>query len=192
MILKTKQLTGRARELAARLAASLGNRHLVEEFVEAYVKEFDRPGLIEEPARHRELLDVLTREALLVMFARIQAQLPRHLTRRRPPVLEGPEVRAAEAFQQEATAGVARALHWGPEEAEAFRRDLALYAQVSARQPALASHPAEAGPFVDRTALLLDPSFMEKAQRAAGEFLQVLEALAEQALNAAFRSRPKH
>ncbi len=196
MALTNKQMATKARELAARLVAAVGNRRLIEEFVDSYVKEFDRRGLVNQPATRRELLGTIEREAFLAMFARVQAQVPRHLTRRRPPVLKGPEVRAAEAFRHEAILCLAKAFHWGPEEVEQFRRDLDLYAQMGARQPSSdkmrsANEPPE-GPFVDRAALLLDPSLMDKARRAAGKFLKELDSLAEQAFDAAFRSRPNH
>jgi hypothetical protein len=195
MALTNKQLAVKGRELAARLTAAIENQRLVEEFVDAYVKEFDRKGLVNQPARRRELLATIGRETLLAMFARVQAQVPRRLTRRRPPVLKGPEVRAGEGFRQEATAALARTLHWGPEELEDFRRDLDLYAQMGARQPSSdklrsANEPPE-GPFVDRTALLLDPSLMEKARRAAGKFLQEIEALAEDVLTRTFQAKSK-
>jgi hypothetical protein len=159
------------------------------------VKEFDRRGLVNQPATRRELLGTIEREAFLAMFARVQAQLPRHLTRRRPPVLKGPEVRAAEAFRHEAIVALAKAFRWGPEEVEQFRRDLDLYAQMGARQPSSdkmrsANEPPE-GPFADRAALLLDPSLMEKARRAAGKFLQEIEALAEETLARTFRAKGK-
>jgi hypothetical protein len=195
MALTNKQLAVKARELSARLVAGVGNRRLVEEFVDGYVKEFDRRGLVSQAATRRELLATIEREAFLAMLARVQAHVPRHLTRRRPPVLKGPEIRAAEAFRQEAILALVKTFHWGPEEVEQFRRDLDLYAQMGARQPDSgklrpASEPPE-GPFVDRTALLLDPSLMEKARRAAGKLLQEIEALAEEVLARTFHAKSK-
>jgi hypothetical protein len=193
MALTSKQLALRARELSARLMAALENREMVPRFLEAYVQENDRRGVVEQAERRHELLSTIGREALLAMLARAQAELPRHLTRRRPAVLQGAEVRGAEAFRAEAIATLARTLRWAPEEVEEFRRDLDLYAQMGARQPAPRG-PRSAGdlvegPFADRIALLLDPSLMEKARRAARKFLAEIEPLAEQALAAAFRAK---
>jgi hypothetical protein len=47
------------------------------------------------------------------------------------------------------------------------------------------------GPFVDRCALLLDPSMFEQARRAAGKFLGQLDALAEKSVKQAFSARQK-
>jgi len=225
MASESKELAWRARDFASRLLAVLASGQRVSAFVDAYIAEFDRRGLTGDAARRRELLETIGREALLAMFARAQAQLPRHLTRRRPPILKGPEIRAAETFRQACIAALAQTLHWGPGEVEEFRRDADLYAQLGARQPALAVSPAWTnksafvrgaaarrsgiksrkqtesppraagqplqGPFVDRAALLLDPSLMEKARAAAGKFLREAEALADQALAAAFRAKPR-
>jgi hypothetical protein len=195
MTLTNKQFAVKARELSARLVAGAGNRRLVEEFVDGYVKEFDRRGLVNQAATRRELLATIEREAFLAMLTRVHAQFPRQLTRRRPPVLKGPEIRAAEAFRHQTILALAKTFHWGPEEVEQFRRDLDLYAQMGARQPDSgnlrpAGEPPE-GPFVDRTALLLDPSLMEKARRAAGKFLQDLETLAEDVLARTFSAKGK-
>ena len=57
-----------------------------------------------------------------------------------------------------------------------FRRDLALYSEFSARQGMAAKAAAkgkakeEEAPFVARVALLLDPSMLEQARRAARKF----------------------
>ena len=76
---------------------------------------------------------------------------------------------------------------------EDFWSDLDVYAQIAARQSTPmrsggASRGA-VGPFVDRCALLLDPSMFEQARRAAGKFLIELDALAEKTLQQAFAIR---
>jgi hypothetical protein len=145
------------------------------------------------PHRYRELLATLGREALLVMVAQVGIELPRYITRRRPPVLRGREVRDADAFGEELLASLARTLRWTPADAEEFHRDLDLYAQLSARQPLPRKHrkpadPAE-GPFADRCALLLDPSMLEKGRGAAGKLQVELERVTEKLLASVFRSR---
>jgi hypothetical protein len=45
------------------------------------------------------------------------------------------------------------------------------------------------GPFVDRVALLLDPSLMEQARRAAGKFQLELNAAADRVLRKVFSRR---
>jgi len=185
--------TERAAELARRLLGALENERQVERFVNAYVAEFDRPGLMTHPHRYRELLATLGREALLVMVAQVGIELPRYITPRRPPVLRGHEVRDADAFGEELLASLARTLRWTPADAEEFHRDLDLYAQLSARQPLprkrrKPADPAQ-GPFADRCALLLDPSMLEKGRGAAGKLQVELERVTEKILAGVFRSR---
>lgn len=165
----------------------------MERFVDAYIAEFNRRGLKDHPARHRELLATLGREALLAMVVQVHAELPRYLTARRPPVLRGAEVQVAEAFRQELLAALGRAKSWGPADVEEFRRDAELYAQLTARTAKVkrqrkAADPVE-GPFVDRCALLLDPSMLEEARRAAGEFFRELERAADETLRRVLRRR---
>ncbi len=180
-------------ELAHKLLGTLEGHGLVARFVESYVEEFDRPGLKEHPLRYRELLATLGRETLLAMAAQVNAELPRCLTRRRPAVLRGPEVQLADAFREEFLAALVRAQSWSPADAEEFRRDLALYTQLAARTQTVAKRrrltdPPE-GPFVDRCALLLDPSMLEKGRRAAGRFLVEVGRVTDQILARFFRAR---
>jgi hypothetical protein len=65
-----------------------------------------------------------------------------------------------------------------------------LYEQLQATEPKRAPRRAIAsGPFVDRTALLLDPSLMEQARRAAGKFQMELDTAADRVLRTAFSRR---
>ena len=85
------------------------------------------------------------------------------------------------------------ALDWTDRDAEEFWRDLELYEQLAAREPRRpaqrASRTAASGPFVDRVAMLLDPSLMEQARRAAGEFQVELNAAADRILRRTFARR---
>ncbi len=188
-----KIFLGHAGELAHRLLRSLDEEGLVGRFVDSYAEEFNRPGLTEHPVRHRELLGTLGRETLLAMVAQVNAELPRYLGPRRHMVLSGPEVQLAEAFREEFLEALARAQNWSPADAEEFRRDLALCSQMTARTQAVkkrrkATDPPE-GPFVDRCALLLDPSMLDVGRRAAGKFLVEIERLTGATLRRLFRSR---
>jgi hypothetical protein len=178
-------------ELAHKLLAALEAGRPVERFVDSYVVKFGRLGLRANPERYRELRATLGREALLAMVTQVNAELPRYLTRRRPPLLRGAEVQAADAVRAELLGSLARALAWTPSDAEEFRRDLELYAQLGARTPLpkksrKPDSPAE-GPFVDRCALLLDPSMLDTGRRAAGQFLVELERATEETLARVFR-----
>jgi len=185
-----QQLAACAADLASRFLTQLQGQGLVADFVDTYVAEYDRRVLQAHPQSYRELLATLGREALLVMAAQVSAELPRYLTRRRPPVLRGPENWAADDFRNDLAAALGRILRWTAEDVEEFRRDAALYTQLTARTARVkkrreARDPAE-GPFVDRCALLLDPSMLEQGRRAAGKFLAELEHVAEQSLASVF------
>ncbi len=180
-------------ELAHKLLSVLEGEHLVEHFVDSYVAEYGRAGLKAHPLRYRELLGTLSREALLAMVAQVNAELPRYLTGRRPAVLRGTELQVAEAFREEFLASLGRALRWTPADAEEFRRDLDLYAQLAARTEIVKKRrqptdPPE-GPFVDRCALLLDPSMLDKGRRAAGKLQVELQGFTEKILVGVFRRR---
>ncbi len=137
----------------------------------------------------------IRREALLALCARLIAGLPRLITGRAGKPMKPADVVAADAFRAEFFVQMAAALKWSPAELEDFWSDLEVYAQIAARQSApmrsgSASRGA-VGPFVDRCALLLDPSMFEQARRAAGKFLVELDALAEKTLKQAFAARRK-
>ncbi len=96
-------------------------------------------------------------------------------------------------FREEFFVALGQALRWTEDEAQAFWRDLDLYQTLSAnepkRKPARAIRAAASGPFVDRTALLLDPSLMDQARRAAAKFQAELDSAADKALRQAFSRR---
>jgi hypothetical protein len=93
-------------------------------------------------------------------------------------------------FREEFFVAIGQALRWTDEDAQAFWHDLELYEALSANEPRRQARRAIAsGPFVDRTALLLDPSLMEQARRAAGKFQAELDAAADHVLRATFSRR---
>ncbi len=182
-----------AGEIANKLLAALERGGLVARFVNSYVGEFDRRGLKDHPQRYRELLATLGREALLVMAAQVNAELPRYLVRRGRPLLRAGEVQIADDFSRELLASLARASRWTAVDAEEFRHDLKLYAQLSARTQRVKKRrqptdPVE-GPFVDRCALLLDPSMLDKARQASGKLLVEIEQVTDKTLAGVFGRR---
>ena len=93
-------------------------------------------------------------------------------------------------FREEFFVAIGQALRWTDEDAQSFWHDLELYEALSAHEPRRQARRAIAsGPFVDRTALLLDPSLMEQARRAAGKFQVELDAAADRVLRATFSRR---
>jgi hypothetical protein len=93
-------------------------------------------------------------------------------------------------FREEFFVAIGQALRWTDEDAQSFWHDLELYEALSAHEPRRQARRAIAsGPFVDRTALLLDPSLMEQARRAAGKFQVALDAAADRVLRATFSRR---
>jgi hypothetical protein len=93
-------------------------------------------------------------------------------------------------FREEFFVALGQSLEWTDDDAQEFWRDLTLYEKLSARDPrrpaARAAHAPASGPFVDRVALLLDPSLMEQARRAAGKFEPELCAAADRVLRKVF------
>jgi hypothetical protein len=96
-------------------------------------------------------------------------------------------------FREEFFVALGQSLDWSDDDAQEFWRDLELYEKLTARElrrPAgrVTRAPAS-GPFVDRVALLLDPSLMEQARRAAGKFQLELHAAADRVLRRVFSRR---
>ncbi len=192
----TRELAAlRAREAVRLLLGALQESRMVARFVESYAAAHDRRGLTAHATAHRELLLNLRREALLALCARLTAGLPRRIAGRAGQQLKPAEAVAADAFRAEFFVQMAAALKWSQEELEDFWSDLDVYAQIAARQAAPMrsgkSSRGAVGPFVDRCALLLDPSMFEQARRAAGKFLVELDALAEKTMKQAFAVRRK-
>jgi hypothetical protein len=96
-------------------------------------------------------------------------------------------------FREEFFVALGQALDWTEDDARQFWRDFSLYERLSSKEPRRNSRNAGrggvSGPFVDRTALLLDPSLMEQARRAAGKFQWELNAAADRVLRKVFSSR---
>jgi hypothetical protein len=93
-------------------------------------------------------------------------------------------------FREEFFVALGQALRWSEDEAQAFWRDLDFYESLTAaepkRKPSRTIKPAPSGPFVDRTAILLDPSLMDQARRASAKFQIELDAAADKVLRRVF------
>ena len=114
-------------------------------------------------------------ERLLLIAAEVRRLLPRAFGLSRSPRSE--ELALCDGFYAEFLEALGRALEWpfaeAETEAEAFRKDLEIYAGWRERNPAVpAARKASRNesPFPDRCAILLDSGMMDQARRAAAAF----------------------
>ncbi len=170
-------------ELAAELASALLRERLVPRFADSYVVERGRYALQTHPTRYRELLALLAREALLAMTVRALEEAGAAGQARRSKA-HGKRRGGAEmpAFRRHFLTAIARQQKWSAGDALDFQADLRVYEEILARHPGArrTRKPFEAAehPFVDRCAILLDPSFIELARTAASRALIEIERLA--------------
>jgi hypothetical protein len=174
--------------LANNMLAALVHDLIVDRFVAAYVAQYDRRGILGGPVRERELAETMGREILLAVIVEVQQVLPAFFGKKPKSKLKNEEREAIDAFFRELLAALSRAQDWNGEDRRQFRRDLALYSDFSARQGmAENAHkkgetPEEEAPFIARVALLLDPSMLEQARRAAQKFYSGVRLLARKLL----------
>jgi hypothetical protein len=182
--------------LANNMFSALSRGRVVHKFVAAYVEEYDREGILGGPSRDRELAETIGREAMLAMIQEIPGLLPRFFGKKKPAALKDEERRAMDAFFLELLAALGRVWKWSGEERRAFGHDLELYSDFAARaadpaktrQRGKVSHK-EDPPFVGRVALLLDPSMLDQARRAARKFHADIKRLARKSLTRTLHSR---
>jgi len=216
---RPRELVVRAREAATLLLTALDRGEMVERFLDLYAAEHRRPGRADQPAHYREQLETIRREAILAMVLRIEAALPTRLkisvavhsprhpkksarkSRKGKKAKSGKKSKAGmelgipflDLFREEFFFALGQALEWTDEDAQEFWRDLELYEKLSSRQSkdssARAGHAAASGPFVDRVGLLLDPSLMDQARRAAAKFQAELDSAAGRVLRRVFSRR---
>jgi hypothetical protein len=215
---RPRELVVRAREAAALLLATLDHDELVPRFLDIYAAENRRPGRADQPTHYREQLETIRREAILAMVLRVQSALPTRLkvrvtmrdtqrragkkSRKGKKTKKPRKARKAtlelaipllDLFREEFFVALGQALQWSESDAKEFWRDLELYENLASReprrQPGRTTRAIASGPFVDRTALLLDPSLMEQARRAAAKFQLELNAAAERVLRKVFSRR---
>jgi len=210
---RPRELVVRAREAASLLLATLRREEMVARFLDVYAAEFRRPGRADQPGLYREQMETIRREAILAMVLRIEGALPSRLkvsvrvrgakrtqrkkkgkksararTKKRPAALEL-AIPFLDLFREEFFVALGQALDWTDSDAQEFWHDLELYEKLTGREPRRAARAAASGPFVDRVALLLDPSLMEQARRAAGQFQTELHAAADRVLRKVFTRR---
>ena len=215
---RPRELVVRAREAAALLLANLDHNEMVPRFLDMYAAENRRPGRADQPSHYREQLETIRREAILAMVLRIQSALPMRLkisvtvrdtrrgTGKKPKkVKRGARAKKSrkvgmelaipllDLFREEFFVALGQALEWSDADAREFWRDLELYEKLAGVEPRRRANRAgrafAAGPFVDRTGLLLDPSLMEQARRAAAKFQLELDAAADGVLRKVFSRR---
>ena len=179
-----------AAHLVARLTQALAQERIVQRFVDSYVVEHSRHALQVHAPLYRDLLTLLQREALLaacisviafVADGPIDGKKPRPLTRK-----------DAAAFKQKFLTALVRERKWNAGQSLDFQSDLQIYEDVLAKSgaPRRSRKPFEGAhhPFVDRSAFLLDSSFMEKARVAANHTLGAIEQLAAALVQEAWRT----
>ncbi len=197
-------LAARAGETANRLLRLMEKDRLVERFVAGYIAENKRRGLTDDPARLREMVTTIGREVLLVMAERLTLRLPRYLPKPKPkrarrhaapstpaPTASPADLPPGDIFLTEFYASLGRALRWTPADAEEFLHDLEIYSQLVPREKTQAPRRTGGteGAFVDRCALLLDPSMFENARHAARRFQGEVERLADRTFAGILRRR---
>jgi hypothetical protein len=215
---RPRELVVRAREAATQLLATLDRDEMVARFLDLYAAEYRRPGRADQPAFYREQLERIRRESVLAAVVRIEAALPTRLKvsvtvrgtklprkqnkrqKGRKRAQSRPRAKAAmelaipflDLFREEFFVALGQAMDWSDDDAREFWRDLDIYRMLGARRsPGAARGGAGAvsGPFVDRVALLLDPSLMEQARRAAGRFQLEIHTAADRVLQKVFSRR---
>jgi hypothetical protein len=216
MSYRPRELVVRAREAAALLLATLDHNELVPRFLDMYAAENRRPGRADQPSHYREQLERIRREAILSMVLRVEAALPTRLkvrvrvreakrpkkTKKGKKAARAQRTRKAtlelaipllDLFREEFFVALGQALDWNDDDAQEFWRDLEVYEKLAGREPhrqaGRTMRNLVSGPFVDRTALLLDPSLMDQARRAAGKFQTEINAAADRVLHKVFSHR---
>jgi hypothetical protein len=212
---RSRELVVRAREAAALMLATLDHNEMVPRFLDMYAAQNRRPGRADQPAHYHEQLETIRREAILAMVLRAADVLPARLKVRvnvREPkrgFRKNPKngskatkvkhskkpsldlaIPLLDLFREEFFVALGHALNWSDDDAREFWRDLELYEDLTQREPrrqaGRTTRAVASGPFVDRTALLLDPSLMEQARRAAGKFQLELNTAADRVLHKVF------
>jgi predicted RNA-binding Zn ribbon-like protein len=174
--------------LANTMLLAIERDRVVDRFEASYVAQHDRRGILGGPVRERELAETIGREILLALIVEVREVLPAFFGGKQKSKLKIEEVEAIDAFFRELQAALSRAQNWNGEDRRQFRRDLALYSDFSTRQKMTAKSrkraekSEEEAPFIARVALLLDPSMLEQARRAARKFHSAVGLLARKFL----------
>jgi len=185
--------------IARRLVAEVSGAKLASGLIAGYAREFDRLDVIAHPERRSELEIIIHREILLAAAARITLGLKERAydgrSGRRKASRASSKSRALSrwnsgTFTRELAAAVARESGWTLGDAIEFQSDLEIYRTQlrTAAAPRLSSGrahsaPGHGSPFVDRCAILLDPSMLENARRAAAKLCVQVESLADKIMH---------
>jgi hypothetical protein len=181
--------------LANNMFSALGRGRVVDRFVAAYVAEYDRAAILGGASRDRELAETIGREAMLAMIHEVPQVLPRFFGKKQYEALKGEEKETMDAFLLELMAALGRVWGWNAQDRRQFGHDLAMYSESAARPVKLAKGRkrgkvrGEDPPFIGRVALLLDPSMLDQARRAAREFHEDVRRLARKILSQTLHSR---
>lgn len=168
-----------ASELAHLLVTAIAHDALAIKFIRDYAERHSRRKVLANFERLREMERTISREALLLIAAEVRRLLPRAFGLSRSPRPD--ELALCDAFYAEFLEALGRALEWPlaelDTEAQAFRKDLEIYAGWRERNPEVPPTPKtsrnasrDESPFPDRCAILLDPGMMDQARRAAAVF----------------------
>ena len=181
--------------LANNMFTALGRGRVVDRFVAAYVAEYNRAAILGGASRDRELAETIGREAMLAMIHEVPQVLPRFFGKKQYEALKGEEKETMDAFLLELMAALGRVWGWNAQDRRQFGHDLAMYSESAARPVKLAKGRkrgkvrGEDPPFIGRVALLLDPSMLDQARRAAREFHEDVRRLARKILSQTLHSR---
>ncbi len=181
--------------LANNMFTALGRGRVVDRFVAAYVAEYDRAAILGGASRDRELAETIGREAMLAMIHEVPQVLPRFFGKKQHATLKEEEKTAMDAFFLELMAALGCVWGWNAQDRRQFGHDLDLYSECAARPVKLAKGRKrgkvreEDPPFIGRVALLLDPSMLDQARRAAREFHVDVRRLARKILSQTLHSR---
>jgi hypothetical protein len=174
------------RELARRIVAEMSRARFAPAFLESYAREFNRADVVAHLERRRELEPIISREILLAIAARIALTLqeqnsPSHGQRGKRGARARPFIQwNSGTFIRELAAAIARESGWTLGDSVEFQSDLQIYVSLL-KAPASGRTQAarHRSPFVDRCAILLDPSMLENASRAAAKLLVRIESLSD-------------
>ena len=181
--------------LANNMFTALGRGRVVDRFVAAYVAEYNRAAILGGASRDRELAETIGREAMLAMIHEVPQVLPRFFGKKQHATLKEEEKTAMDAFFLELMAALGRVWGWNAQDRRQFGHDLDMYSESAARPVKLAKGRKrgkvreEDPPFVGRVALLLDPSMIDQARRAARKFHEDVKRLARKILSQTLHSR---
>lgn len=177
-----QDVTDLASKLAQRLPEALIGERVIPRFVDSYVVEHGRHALQVHASLYRDRLALLQREALLTLTVQALATVCFEPAAAKKSKLRPMSQKDAASFRRTFLNALARQQKWSVGDALDFQTDLQIYENLTRRNSVnrrtrksfeVANHP-----FVDRSAFLLDSSFMEKARIAASRALGDLEDLA--------------